>query len=113
MKWLIRFILLVLVYFTAMHAYESSIQVIDDFVYPGSDGQLRGFECRPFDYDRCMKTDEKLVSKGYRALAGKAEELQSIASEYQTRTFMWGGVSLLLCVGILLSFRKSSAPQPE
>jgi hypothetical protein len=106
-KWLIRLILLVLVYFTALHAYESSIQVIDNSSYPGSDGQLRGIWCRPFDYDRCMKMDEEL-SKGYPALAGRAERLEGIASEYQTRTFMWGGASLLLCVGILLSFRRKS-----
>src|SRR5580693_7660605 len=68
-RWLVRLILLLLAYFTALHAYESSIQVIDSMSFVGSDGQLRTISCRPFDYDPCMKFSGEL-SKGYSALAG-------------------------------------------
>jgi hypothetical protein len=108
-KWFVRLVLLILVCFAALRARQSSIQVIGNFSFTGNDGKPRVVLCRPFDYEQCKKFDEELASRGYPRFPGiNSDDLQSDATEYQTHTFMWGGASLLSCIGILFTFRKSS-----
>jgi hypothetical protein len=108
-KWFVRLALLILVCLAAMRARQSSNQVIGNYSFIGDDGRLRVVMCRPFDYELCKKNDEELASRGYPRIPGmNSDDLQNDASEYQTHSFLWGGASLLSCIGILFTFRKPS-----
>ncbi len=112
MKWVLRIVLLLLVFFAASKAYYDSRQVLDSIVVPGKDGQDYVTTCRPFQCATLISFYDGVESQ-YPALEGRASAQRDEVADYQEITFVWGFASLLMLGGIVFSFVRKSKPRQK